>query len=311
MFTILLTTIPNRTTTVYPLLDAELSADTLVDILKHVDANVAIVPPIIAQQIATDPIKLDFIFEKLDALGFSGGKLAKFAGDALARRGQLFPVFGSTANGLSLTLRSPATSAADAWACMEFHPKAGYDFRHVGNGCYEAIVIRNTPAEDEQPVFKVYPQLTEWSTREVFTPHPSISGVWIYCSRADDILILDDGTTFNPLEYEQLICAHPDVRSALMLGAQSSRARLLIELERPQDAAEGRIRATCDALSPVISQAHERYIDQSKISTLWYKFTHPEKPLPRTPTGTVQRSAAIRLYADLFETLTEPTDQYS
>ena len=197
MFTNLLTTIPHRTTTIYPLPNAELSTDTLVDILKHVDANVAIVPPNIAQQLATDPIKLDFIFDKLDTLGFAGGKLSQTAGDTLARRGYLFPVFGSTENGLSLTLRSPATSAADAWACMEFHPKAGYDFRHVGDDCYEAVVIRNTPAEDEQPVFKVYPQLKEWSTKDLFTPHPSISDVWIYRSRADDILIFADGTTFN------------------------------------------------------------------------------------------------------------------
>ena len=85
----MLMAIPHQTTTIHPLPNAPLNSDTLVDILRHVDANCAVVPPNIAEQIATDPVKLDFVFKKLDTLGYIGGKLLQTVGDTLARRGHL------------------------------------------------------------------------------------------------------------------------------------------------------------------------------------------------------------------------------
>ena len=75
MFTNLFGTMANTTTTIYPLPSAALSADTLVDILNQVDADVAIIFSNVAQQIATDSVKLDFFSTKLKALGFGGGNL--------------------------------------------------------------------------------------------------------------------------------------------------------------------------------------------------------------------------------------------
>ena len=299
----MLIAIPNRTTTIYPLPSAPLNADTLVDVLRHVDANCAIVPPDVAQQIATDPVKLNFVFTKLDTLGWSGGKLLQTTGDTLARRGYLFPAYGTTESGLSLTLRSPATSTPDNWACMEFHAKAGYEFRHVDDDCFEAIIIRNTNVEEEQPIFKIFPQINEWSTKDLFTPHPTIPGVWNLKSRADDVIDFADGTSFNPLEYEQTITKHSSVRSALMLGSQRPHACLLVELQQPQDSAEVEMPIDLGALWSLISQANERCTRQSIILKAFVLFTQPHKPLPRTPKGTVQRSDAMRLYADELETL--------
>ena len=275
-----------------------MSADTLVDILTQVDADIAIVTPIVAQQIATDPVKLDFVFSKLSALGFAGGNLSKATGDTLARRGDLFPVFGATENGTSLTLRDPAAPAVDTWACMDFHPKAGYQFRYVGDGCYEAEVIRNTLAEEEQPVFKVFPELQKWSTKDLFTPHPTTSGAWVYKSRADNIIVFADGTSFNPLEYEQLISGHASVRTALLLGTQRPQACLLVELVEEKDASNA-----LESLWPLILQANERCTKQSVIMEPFVLFTKAEKPLPRGFKGTVQRSVAMKLYADELDKL--------
>ena len=298
MFTNLFTTLPNQTTTIYPVPSAGLSADTLVDVPKQVDADVAIVTPLVAQRIATDPVKLDFIFGKLDHLGFAGGNLSKSTGDTLARRGDLFPVYGSTENGTSLTVRPLAAPAIDTWACMDFHPKAGYEFCYVGDGCYEAEVKRNPLAEEEQPVFKVFPQLQEWSTKDLFTPHPTTLGAWVYKSRADDIIVFADGTSFNPLEYEALISGHPSVRTALMLGSQRPQACLLVELVEPHDLAKGDVSTALESLWPLISQANERCTKQSAIMKPFVLFTQPGKPLPRGFKGTVQRSVTVKLYED-------------
>ena len=303
LFTNLFTTLPNRTTTIYPLPNAVLAADTLIDILKQVDADVAIVTPLVAQQIATDPVKLDFVFGKLDHLGFAGGNLSKPTGDTLARRGDLFPVFGSTENGTSLTVRPLGAPAVDTWDCMAFHPKAGYEFRYVGDGCYEAEVKRNPLAEEEQPVFKVFPQLQEWSTKDLFTPHPTTPGAWLYKSRADDIIVFADGTSFNPLEYEALISGHHSVRTALMLGSQRPQACLLVELVEPHDIAKADVSAALEPLWPLVSRGNERCTKQSAIMKPFVLFTQPGKPLPRGFKGTVQRSVAVKLYAEELDRL--------
>ena len=261
-------------------------------------------PPNVAQQIATDPAKLEIVFKKLKVLAFGGGNLTQTTGDTLARHGPLFPIFGSTENGLSLTMRSPGASAVDTWACMDFHPKAGYVFRPTGDGRYEAVIVRSPRAEDEQPVFKVFPQLDEWSTKDLFTPHATIPGVWIYESRSDDIITFADATSFNPLEYEMLVSGHPSVRSALMLGSQRQQACLLIESEQAQDhAGAGGAATALDELWPLVSQANESCTKQSAVLKSHVFFTSPLKPLPKGFKGSVQRAAAARLYADEMEAL--------
>ena len=285
---------------------ASLTADTLVDILKQVDADIAIVTPLIAQQIATDPVKLDLIFGKLAHLGFAGGNLSKSTGDTLARRGDLFPVYGLTENGTSLTVRPPVTPAVDTWACMNFHPKAGYEFCYVGDGCYEAKIKRNPLAEEEQPVFKIFPQLQEWSTKDLFTPHHTTRGAWVYKSRADDIITFADATSFNPLEYEALISGHPSVRTALMLGNERPQACLLVELVEPHDLAKGHVSTALEPLWPLISQANEHCTKQSAIMKPFVLFTQPKKPLPRGFKGTVQRSVAMKLYEEELNRMYDP-----
>ena len=274
------------------------------DILKQLDADVAVIYPYIAQQIATDPVKLDFISRKLNALGFAGGNISQTTGDTLARQVDLFNIYGSTENGLSLTLRPLGASAVNTWYCMEFHPNAGYVFRPVGDGRYEAVVIRNPP-EYEQPVFENFPQLKEWSTKDLFTPHATKPGVWVYHSRIDDNLVFADATMFNPLEYEELVSGHSDVRSALMLGSQRRQACLLIELNRAQDLAKeaGGVSTALDTLWPLISHANERCTRQSAVLKSHVLFTRPEKPLPKGFKGTVRRAAAAQLYADEMEAL--------
>ena len=137
-----------------------------------------------------------------------------------------------------MTLRSPATSTVENWACMEFHPKPGFEFHHVYEDCFEAVIIRNTDVEEEQPIFKLFPELNLWSTKDLFTLHPTISGMWNLKSREDDVIVFGDASKFNPLEYEQTISRHSSVGSALMFGNQRPRAYLLVELQQPQVSAE-------------------------------------------------------------------------
>ena len=122
----------------------------------------------------------------------------------------------------------------DDWKCVEPHPNSGFEFRHLANNEYEAVVVRNRIEDEEQPVFKLFPNLREWPAKDVFTPDPVNPRSWIDRSRTDDLLVFSDGTTFNPLEFEQQISGHPEIKAALMFGTRRPQAALLIELETPQ-----------------------------------------------------------------------------
>ena len=118
--------IANQTNTLFPLPSATLSAKPLISVLKHVDADVAVVPPIVAHQIATDPVKLEFVFKKIGTMGSAGGNISQATGDTLAHYGSIFPLYALTENGISPTLRSHVASTTDSWACIQFHLKAEY-----------------------------------------------------------------------------------------------------------------------------------------------------------------------------------------
>ena len=212
------------------------------------------------------------------------GNFTQTTGDTLARYGDLFP------------------SAVNTGACMDFHPKAECKFRPMGDGRYEAVIIRKPPCRGRAARFKVFRHLKEWSTKDLFTPHATKPGVWIYASRAD-------ATSFNPLEYEALISSHPSVLSALTLGTQRQQACLLVEINKAEQALVEEVKGgkdvstALDALWPSILQANERCTEQAAVLKSHVLFTRPEKPLPKGFKGTVQRAATTRLYAEEMEAL--------
>lgn len=77
---------------------------------------------------------------------------------------------------------------------MHPHPAAGLEFRPSVDALFEAFIVKNLDYEDQQPVFKVFPQLDEYPTKDLFYPHPSKPDFWAYHGRADDIIVFE--TTF-------------------------------------------------------------------------------------------------------------------
>lgn len=191
----------------------------------------------------------------------------------------------------------------DDWKCVEPHPNSGFDFRHLANNEYEAVVVRNRIEDEEQPVFKLFPNLREWPAKDVFTPDPVNPRSWIYRSRTDDLLVFSDGTTFNPLEFEQQISGHPEIKAALMFGTHRPQAALLIELETPQGLSGDARSDTVERLWPTIAEANEMCTAQSVIQKSHLIFTQAENPLPRAGKGTVQRARAFQMYEAGLELL--------
>ncbi|CAD6448561.1 d4ba22f5-ae54-4ba4-bf33-4d655615b5dd [Sclerotinia trifoliorum] len=50
---------------------------------------------------------------------------------------------------------------------------------------YETVIVRNSDPGFEQPVFEIYPDLKEYSTKDLFPPHPNLTkgSLWAYLAR--------------------------------------------------------------------------------------------------------------------------------
>ncbi len=303
LFGNLFTAIANQTTVVYPLHDAILNAKTLVNILEHVQVDVAVSSPKVVEVLASDSAMLEFVSSKIGALGYAGGNISNAAGCTLASSLKLFSVYAQTENGINATIRPAYSWGEIDWGCLHFHPQAGYEFRHIVNEEFELVIVRKSNPTEEQPVFKVFPHLQEWSTKDVFIPDVARPGGWIYRSRADDIINFNDGTTFNPVVFEQHVNGHPDIRDSVMLGTQRPQASLLIELNSPRVLSESERTDVINDIWPLVSKANAECNKQSTIPRSHIMFTLPEKPLPRASKGTVQRALAVKLYAEELHAL--------
>ena len=85
----------------------------------------------------------------------------------------LYTTIGSMEIGPYPLIRRKGSWVAEDWKYFQVHPTAGRDFCHVNSNLYEAYVVKNEKEEDEQPVFKLFPQLTEYATNELCSRHPS------------------------------------------------------------------------------------------------------------------------------------------
>jgi len=118
------------------------------------------------------------------------------------------------------------------WNSTMPHPKNNVVFRHRRNDCYKAVVVRNGEFKDVQLAFKLFPSLNEWGTKDLFSPDPRREGSWIFQGRLDDVLVLSNGSTVNPMGYEHQIASALFVSHAVMCGTEKSQPALLVQLSR-------------------------------------------------------------------------------
>lgn len=165
------------------------------DGLKHTTATCALLAPPFMEEAAHNPELLDFLAANLDSVFFAGGNISRASGEVISKKLKLFIVIGMSEAGVLPTIRPADRWPTEDWAYFHFHPDAGIEFQHITEDQYEAVVIRNSDPERAQPIFHVFPELKEWRTRDIYTPHPdpSKSGRWLYHARTDDIIVFLNG----------------------------------------------------------------------------------------------------------------------
>ncbi|KAI0436490.1 hypothetical protein F4803DRAFT_556958 [Xylaria telfairii] len=302
----------NQTVVIFPLPGGILAPDHFrphfLECVRAARPDIALLPAGFIHAIAQDPEMLAAARDHLEYIFYTGGDVADVYGNIVSEHVKLFNVNGSTEMASYASLRPGGPWDRSIWKYMMPHPNAGIDFRchswDGGDPKYEAVIVRNPNPDDIQPIFSVFPDRQEHRSGDLFSPHPTKPGLWRYRGRADDCFVLVTGSNINPLAMEGHVCGNAEVKSAVMLGQRRPRPGLLIELQDEILAEEAiladdpeRRAALISSIWPAIERGNKEYYDLAHVQKDRIIFTLPERPMIKTPKGTVMRRQTLELYA--------------
>lgn len=267
------------------------------EVFQHTQVDcITLVPPHIEEIARNDEI-LDAMSGKIQSIMYAGGDVSLAAGSKISAKVNLFTKCGSTETGLWPTIRHSGPWQPDHWRFMHFHPAMNMDMRERSDGIFEGVVCRNAAFDDEQPIFKLFPQHEEYHSGDLFSHHPSDPHLWQHYGRADDMQVFLSGEKYHPTIVERQIAQHHQVQEVLLVGTRRPRAALLLEMTAytPMETSEQRA-AAIELVWPAIEATNRMSPTYAQVRKELVLLTTMQKPMVRSGKGTVQRPTTVQLY---------------
>ncbi|KAG9383316.1 AMP dependent ligase/synthetase [Pyrenophora tritici-repentis] len=281
----------------------------MVQAISHADVDWAFLPPAFVDELGKRPDLLDVAAIRLKYIAFGGGATPKRSGDVVAKRIPLWQILGSSEAG-SIPLMHVHGDNTEDWNYMRFNPVHKFEMRHCYDDLHELVIPRDK-SSNIQAVFEMFPDTEEFRSKDLFKPHPTKEGLWIYHSRDDDIIVFLNGEKTNPVTFEEEVISHPEVKAALVIGAQREEAALLVELASTTPLSDEEKTAAVNRIWSVVEQANKFTPAHARIAKSRILLVDPETPMVRTGKGTVQRKATLKLYAAKIDKLYQQEDEVS
>ena len=267
------------------------TADEILKVLDDIESDAGVFPPSILEDLSRSPKSLAKL-AKLSPVWYGGGPIADYAGDIICKEVNLVSIIGSTeASIYPLYLHD----SRENFAWFRFHPDvAGIEFQEREDDLYELVLTRGSGV-DYQATFYNFPDLVTYPTKDLYRKHPSKAGYWKHVSRSDDVIVLSNGEKVVGIPMENTLRQAPEIQDAIVLGHGQFQVAALIEL---RDEAAGKVssKEMIKRLSPYIKHANEMAPGFARLSKDRILFTAAEKPMLRTPKGTVVRKATLAAY---------------
>ncbi|KHO00565.1 Male sterility, NAD-binding protein [Metarhizium album ARSEF 1941] len=271
-----------------PLPDQPLTPDLTVRCLRCSGSDAAFLPPSIVEELSLVPEGVEEL-KKLRFVAFGGGNLSKLTPYALYHQPNL-----------------------KLWQYFILNSEVmGADWRvhDSENGIYELFIRRKDPKEPlDQPLFYTFPELTEWSTGDLFKAHPTLKDHWMYHGRADNIIVFSNGEKLNPVTVEDGIVGHPSIKGALVVGQDRFQPALILEPTTPPKT-DDEAHALIESVWPLIEELNKETVAHGRISRQLVALSDPDVPFPRASKGTVQRTLAVRTYRHKIEEIYKQADE--
>ena len=258
--------------------------------LPHSHCSALYASPSLLEGIAKDSTLANCI-EHVSAILTGGGPLPTSTGNALTTSIEILPVMGATE---FAALPQLTIGVADDWQYLCIHPWMSAHFRQHSDNLYEMVLVRDEKYETFLPIWQIFPDAKEYSTKDLYSPHPTRPNLWRPEGRTDDMIVFVNGEKLNPVIFEDHIKSIPQVSAALIVGNGSFEAALILETE-PALTSSAQKAAFIEENWSVVEAANQDAPAQGRVSKSRIMFASPEQPMPRAGKGTVQRKAAIAM----------------
>ncbi|KAJ2983899.1 hypothetical protein NUW58_g6174 [Xylaria curta] len=290
--------------------DRPLSAESILESLQHLDVQGMFVPPAILEDMSQSDRYIEPL-KKLNLVAFAGGNLPKDTGNRLVENGV------HLVNAISATefLPFPVYYQPDPkmWRYFIINSEDfGADWRKVEDeeDVYRLVSVRKDKHPGLQGFFYTFPELSEYDTKDLYKPHPTLLDHWLYHGRSDDIIVFSNGEKLNPVTIEGIVSDHAELTGAIVAGAGRFQPSLILEpLTHPKTESEAE--KLIDRVWPLVVAANKETVAHGQIGRDFIMISSPEKPFPRAGKGTIQRPSTIRLYKDEIEALYEKVNHVS
>lgn len=276
-----------------------LTADLANQVFTHGNLDGALLAPSLIVDCYNNNEYCVNMIQRLKFLSYVGGSLPAEVGNALTTRIKLMTLMGSCETALHpLQINDEPTD----WEYLTISKYLGHSFRKNRDGYSELIIRRARKYEVFQGVFSTFPEKQEFASGDLFEQHPSRTESWVFRARTDDIIAFTTAEKLNPITMESVISTNPKIKSALIGGQGKFQASLLLEpYVYPQSKVEEE--QYIKDIWPSVLRANLDCPAHGRIMKGFGMITDPKKPIPRAGKGTVQRHAALQLYAKEFEGL--------
>lgn len=186
---------------------------------------------------------------------------------------------------------------------------ADWRCRDEAEGIFELVIRRKDPRDaGDQPCFYTFPDLDEWTTGDLYKAHPSLPDHWMYCGRADDIIVFSNGEKLNPVTIEETLAGHPAIKGAVVGGQDRFQPALILEpTEPPKDKAAEE--ALINGVWPLMEEINAMTVAHGRIVRRLVMVADVEKPFPRSGKGSIQRGLALKAYNEEIDALYERADE--
>jgi thioester reductase-like protein len=266
--------------------------------------------PSILEEMSKSPELLEHISMNLDTIVYSGGDVPLGCGNVVASRIPLINFYGTT-EGASLPLvRLAGDTAREDWKFLHIHPDAGVEFRPYTDNIYELFIVREADFEKHQQVFKTFPELQEYQTHDLFVPHSSKPNRWSHYGRSDDVIVLANGEKTYPVPNEQhILSSHRELSGAIIAGSQRFQTSLLLELADKEELTPAGRTNLMEKIWPSVEETNRACPAHAWIAKSHVLFVPPDRPMIRTPKGTIMRAASLKQYVEELNALYARADQ--
>jgi thioester reductase-like protein len=177
----------------------------------------------------------------------------------------------------------------------------------VADDAYEQVIVRKDKNPGYQGFFYTFPDAKEYSTKDLYRPHPTLPDHWVYYGRADNIIVFSNGEKLNPASIETIMMRHPAVKGALVVGSNRFQPALILEpMEHPKSEDTEKF---IDSVLPTVIKANKETVAHGQIGRQFIAVSNPDKPFLRAGKGTIQRAGTLRMYKDEIDKIYEQVDE--